>query len=334
MTPAQTLSVIIPIYNEEAILAELERRLELMGQGLEQSGLDWEVVFVNDGSKDRSLEMLRALCERSPRYKLISFSRNFGHQLAITAGMDRADGDAVVIMDADLQDPPEVVHQMIARWREGYDVVYGVREKRRGETLFKRTTAALFYRALRSLTGVDIPVDTGDFRLMSRPVVLTMRGLRERNRFVRGLVAWVGFRQTAVVYERHERFAGTTKYPLRKMVKFALDGITSFSTLPLRFAIWLGVLSGVIAVVIGVWAVYTKFFVRGVVPGWTTIMIFSAFTSSVQLIVIGLMGEYLGRAYEELKGRPLYIVSEERNFSTAPVPSAHFFDRRGPLSRP
>ena len=312
----QKLSVIIPIFNEEEILAELERRLRAMLEDLAANAqLEWEVVFVDDGSKDRSLELLRALCQAEPRYKLLSFSRNFGHQLAITAGMDRAEGDAVVVMDADLQDPPEVVREMIERWRQGYDVVFGVRQKRAGETLFKRATAALFYRTLRSMTGVDIPLDTGDFRLMSRAVILTMRVLRERNRFVRGLVAWVGFRQTSVVYDRQARFAGTTKYPLRKMVKFALDGITSFSTLPLRFAIWLGVLSGLLAVVVGLWAVYTKFFVRGVVPGWTTIMIFSAFTSSVQLIMIGLMGEYLGRAYEELKGRPLYIVAEERNLS-------------------
>jgi polyisoprenyl-phosphate glycosyltransferase len=315
----QKLSLIIPIFNEEAIIDELDSRLRAMLGEVERAhSLEWEVVFVDDGSRDRSLEMLRALSEREPRYKLISFSRNFGHQLAITAGVDRAEGDAVVVMDADLQDPPEVVQAMVARWREGYDVVYGVREKRRGETLFKKATAALFYRTLRSMTGVDIPVDTGDFRLMSRPVVVVMRGLRERNRFVRGLVAWVGFKQTSVVYERHERFAGTTKYPLRKMIKFALDGITSFSTLPLRFAIWLGALSGVLAVAVGIWAIYTKFFVNGVVPGWTTILVFSAFTSSVQLIMIGVMGEYLGRAYEELKGRPLYIVAEERNFAGPP----------------
>jgi dolichol-phosphate mannosyltransferase len=317
----QKLSVVIPILNEEEILEELERRLRAMLDRLAATAnLEWEVVFVDDGSKDRSLELLRGLCARDQRYKLLSFSRNFGHQLAITAGMDRAEGDAVVVMDADLQDPPEVVAEMIARWRQGYDVVFGVRLKREGETLFKRVTAALFYRTLRRMTGVDIPLDTGDFRLMSRAVILTMRGLRERNRFVRGLVAWVGFRQTSVVYERHARFAGTTKYPLRKMIKFALDGITSFSTVPLRFAIWLGVLSGLLALVVGVWAIYTKFFVRGVVPGWTTIMIFSAFTSSVQLIVIGLMGEYLGRAYEELKGRPLYIVAEEHNLAPPELP--------------
>jgi dolichol-phosphate mannosyltransferase len=312
---SQTLSLVIPIFNEEEGIPELERRLAAMLEDIRaQTGLDWEVVFVNDGSRDGSLELLRSMAAREPRYRVVSFSRNFGHQIAITAGVDRAEGDAVVVMDADLQDPPEVVGQMIERWRAGFDVVYGVREKRHGETLFKRITAAVFYRALRALTGVDVPLDTGDFRLMSRPVVHAMRALRERHRFVRGLVAWVGFRQTAVRYERPARFAGETKYPFRKMLRFALDGITSFSTLPLRVATWLGALSGLLALGVGLWAVYTKFFVRGVVPGWTTIMIFVALSSSIQLIMMGILGEYLGRAFEELKARPLYVVAEELNF--------------------
>lgn len=319
----QVLSIVIPIFNEEATIGELESRLSALLTRLSATrNLDWEVVFVNDGSRDRSLELLRAVAAKDRRYRLLSFSRNFGHQMAITAGMDRAEGDAVVVMDADLQDPPEVVEQMVDRWREGYDVVYGVRAKRHGETIFKRATAALFYRSLRWLTGVDIPVDAGDFRLMSRPVVVTMRALRERHRFIRGLVAWVGFRQTAVTYERHARFAGETKYPLRKMLRFAIDGITSFSTLPLRVATWLGILSGLLAVVVGLWSVYVKFFIRGVVPGWTTIMILVAFSSSAQLIMMGILGEYLGRAYEELKRRPLYVVAEEVNFeSSQPGPS-------------
>lgn len=320
------VSIVIPIFNEELVIDELNSRLSaLLAQISQSSGLEWEVVFINDGSRDRSLEKLRGLAAAEPRYRVISFSRNFGHQMAITAGMDRADGDAVVVMDADLQDPPEVVLDMIARWQEGFDVVYGVRSKRLGETFFKKVTAAGFYRIMRSLTGVEIPVDTGDFRLISRAVVLTMRALRERHRFIRGLVAWVGFRQTQVVYERQARFAGETKYPLTKMLRFAFDGITSFSTLPLRMATWAGALSGVFAVAVGVWAVYVKFFIRGVVPGWTTLMILVAFSSSVQLIVMGLLGEYLGRAYEELKGRPLYIVAEELNFgatdATRPVPA-------------
>ena len=309
----QTLSIVIPIFNEEPIIDELDRRLRAFMGSLEKLGLDWDVIFVNDGSRDASLEKLRALAVREKRYKVVSFSRNFGHQLAITAGLDRAEGDAVVVMDADLQDPPEVVAEMVAKWREGYDVVYGVRSTRHGETIFKKFTAAFFYRFLRSMTGVEIPLDAGDFRLMSRPAVLALRALRERHRFVRGMVAWVGFRQTGVTYERSARFAGETKYPLRKMVKFALDGITSFSTLPLRIATWLGVLSGFAAVGIGLWAIYIKFYVSGVVPGWTTIMILVAFSSSVQLIVMGILGEYIGRAYDELKRRPLYLVSEQIN---------------------
>jgi len=314
------LSVVIPIFNEEEGIAELDKRLKALLDGLEQElGLEWEVVFVNDGSRDRSLELLRDLASQEPRYRLISFSRNFGHQVAITAGLDRAEGDAVVVMDADLQDPPEVVREMAVKWREGFDVVYGARSKRHGESVFKKLTAAVFYRLLRALTGVSIPVDTGDFRLMSRPVVLTMRALRERHRFVRGLVSWVGFKQTAVYYERPARFAGETKYPLRKMLRFALDAITSFSTLPLRAATWFGALAGLSALGVGAWAIYTKFFIRGVVPGWTTIMIFVAFSSSVQLIMMGVLGEYLGRAYEELKARPLYIVAEELNFDAPRV---------------
>jgi glycosyltransferase involved in cell wall biosynthesis len=310
-----TLSVVIPIFNEELVIDELDLRLhDLLIDVAAQADMEWEVVFIDDGSKDKSLIKLRQLALAEPRYRVLSFSRNFGHQMAITAGMDRADGDAVVIMDADLQDPPEVVREMVALWKQGYDVVYAVRNKRHGETLFKRLTAAGFYRALRALTGVDIPVDTGDFRLMSRPVVLTMRALRERHRFVRGLVAWAGFRQTAVKYDRQERYAGETKYPLHKMLRFAADGITSFSTVPLRAATWLGLLAGLLAVGVVLWAIYVKFFIRGVVPGWTTLMIMVAFSSSVQLLMMGVLGEYIGRAYEELKGRPLYVVAEELNF--------------------
>ena len=326
--PARKLvvSLVIPIFNEELILDELDRRLKQLLVMVADAGYEWEVVFVNDGSRDASLEKLRELATVEPRYRVLSFSRNFGHQVAITAGVDRADGDAVAVMDADLQDPPEVIMNMLERWREGYDVVYGVRLRRAGETFFKRATAAGFYRLLRRLTGVDIPLDAGDFRLMSRDVVLTLRALRERHRFVRGMVAWVGFRQTAVHYERHARFAGETKYPLRKMLKFALDGITSFSTVPLRLATWFGVLSGCVAVAVGLWAAYTRFFNKGVVQGWTTVVVLVAFGFSVQLLVTGILGEYLGRMYEELKRRPLYVVDEELNFSNegkgtrSPVP--------------
>lgn len=337
-----TLSLVLPIYNEEAIIPELGRRLIEFFRDVDHRaatepatepasgsrptasegrpsaiGEDWEVIFVNDGSVDRSLPLLEGLAASEPRYKVLSFSRNFGHQMAITAGLDRAEGEAVVVMDADLQDPPEVVKEMLVRWREGFDVVYAVRSKRHGESWFKRSTAAVFYRLLRAmLGGVSIPADAGDFRLMGRPVVLTLRALREQHRFVRGMVAWVGFRQTAVSYERPARFAGETKFPLRKMLRFAIDGITSFSTVPLRLAIWLGVVAGGISLAGGVWAIYVKLFAQGVVPGWTTIMILVSGGSSAQLLMTGILGEYVGRIYEEVKRRPLYVVRDEINFQS------------------
>jgi len=313
-----TLTVVIPIFNEEAVIPELARRLREVIQVWNTQIESWEVVFVNDGSKDKSFEQLKLLAAEEPRFKVISFSRNFGHQMAITAGLDRAEGEAVVIMDADLQDPPEVVSEMIARWHEGFDVVYGVRTKRVGETLFKRASAAIFYRVLRAmLGGISIPADAGDFRLIGRPVVLAMRALRERHRFVRGMVAWVGFRQTAVYYARPARFAGETKYPIKKMVRFAIDGIASFSVVPLRFATWLGVLAGTMAGLTAAWATYQRFFGTGVVPGWTTIMIAVALGSSAQLLMTGVLGEYVGRIYEEIKRRPLYVTQEEINLGSS-----------------
>jgi dolichol-phosphate mannosyltransferase len=315
--PRPTLTVVIPIFNEEEVLPELARRLREVIAIWERQIASWEVVFVDDGSQDESLKQLRELAAQEPRFKVLSFSRNFGHQMAITAGIDRAEGEAVVIMDADLQDPPEVVSEMISRWQEGYDVVYGVRTKRHGETLFKRLTAAVFYRVLRAmLGGVTIPADAGDFRLIGRPVVLAMRALRERHRFVRGMVAWVGFRQTAVYYARPARFAGETKYPLRKMVRFAVDGIASFSVVPLRFATWLGVASGIVAMLTAAWAIYERFFGSGVVQGWPTIMIAVALGASAQLLMTGVLGEYVGRIYEEIKRRPLYITAEEINLES------------------
>jgi dolichol-phosphate mannosyltransferase len=327
-----TLSIVIPIYNEEAVIPELARRLLAMLAGFDSSlagkaapaqppGRSWEVIFIDDGSRDRSLALLEELARSEPKFKIISFARNFGHQMAITAGLDRAEGDAVVVMDADLQDPPEVVVQMVEKWREGWDVVYGVRRKRKGETMFKRATAKLFYRAFRAmLGGVSIPVDAGDFRLMSRPAVLGIRALREQHRFVRAMVSWVGFRQAGVYYDRDARFAGETKYPLRKMVRFAVDGITSFSVFPLRIATWLGLLAGVLALGTGTWAVYYRIFTNRVVPGWTTIMVFVAFSTSVQLLMMGILGEYIGRIYEEVKRRPLYVEAKEVNFLTEPEP--------------
>jgi len=308
-----TLSVVIPVYNEEETLPELDRRLRAFLAELPVD-VSWEVVFIDDGSRDASARQLQEMAAREPRYKVISFARNFGHQIAITAGMDRAEGEAVVVMDADLQDPPEVVREMLARWREGFEVVYAVRERRLGETWFKKITATVFYRMFRAMLGFDVALDAGDFRLMSRTVILTLRSLRERHRFIRGMVGWIGFKQTAVRYTRHERFAGVTKYPLRKMISFAFDGITSFSTLPLRTATWLGALAALLAMGLGVWAFYVKIHGVSAVPGWTTIMILVALGSSAQLLVIGILGAYVGRIYEEVQRRPLYTVAKEVNF--------------------
>lgn len=313
--PRPKLSLVIPVFNEAASLPELERRLTAFLSKLASVGDAWEVVFVDDGSKDTSRELLLELSRRESRFRIIGFSRNFGHQVAITAGMDRAEGEAVVVMDADLQDPPEVVSDMLDKFSAGFDVVYAIRNKRKGETWFKLLTAAAFYRIMRRVTGIQIPLDAGDFRLMSRAVVLTLRALREKHRFVRGMVAWVGFRQTAVLYDRDARFAGETKYPLRKMLQFALDGITSFSILPLRIATWLGAAAGVLAVLFGTWAVAVKVTGGYTVPGWTTIMIAVALGSSAQLLMTGILGEYVGRIYEEIKRRPLYIVEQEINFT-------------------
>jgi dolichol-phosphate mannosyltransferase len=303
---------VIPVFNEEETIPELDRRLRAF---LAELGETWEVVFVDDGSRDASARLLAEMAGKEPRFKVISFSRNFGHQIAITAGMDRAEGEAVVVMDADLQDPPELVRAMLARWREGFDVVYAVRERRLGETWFKRLTALIFYRVFRAMLGFDVVLDAGDFRLMSRPVILTLRSLRERNRFIRGLVGWIGFRQSSVTYTRQERFAGRTKYPLSKMLKFAFDGIASFSTLPLRMATLLGAFAALLAMGLGAWAFWVKIHGVTAVPGWTTIMILVALGSSAQLLVIGILGAYVGRIYEEVQRRPLYTVAQEVNFA-------------------
>lgn len=317
-TPRPELSVVLPVYNEQAVIPELLKRL---APALDALDVTWEAIFVDDGSADRSYEMLAEACEQSSHYKLIKFSRNFGHQIAITAGIDHADGQAVVIMDADLQDPPQVVGDMFEKFRAGYDVVYAVRKRRAGESFFKRITASVFYRLLKMMAGVDIPLDAGDFRLMSRRVVLTLRELRETNRFVRGLVAWVGFRQTAVYYERTARFAGETHYPLSKMLRFASDGIVSFSPVPLRIATYLGIFAGMLAAVVAGWVVYCKLIGASTVPGWATVMLAVSLGSCAQLLMIGILGQYLGRIYDEVKRRPLYLVQESHNLPGSPPAS-------------
>jgi len=303
------LSIVLPIFNEEPVIDELHRRL---GEFLAAVGTTWEVIFVDDGSNDGSFAKLKALCSAEPKYRLVSFSRNFGHQLAITCGLDYARGSAVVVMDGDLQDPPEVVSEMLARFREGYDIVHGVRRTREKESIFKRATAYFFYRLLKAVVGINVPVDAGDFRLMSRRVVLTLRALRETSRFVRGMVAWVGFRQVVVLYDRKARFAGETHYPFRKMLKFAFDGITAFSIIPLRAATWLGMTAGFLGICVAGWTLYGRLYGR-VVPGWTTVMITVALGASAQLVMTGILGEYVGRIYEEVRRRPLYVVADEVN---------------------
>jgi dolichol-phosphate mannosyltransferase len=309
------ISVVAPVYNEEALLPEFYRRTAAM---LEKLGEPFEIVLVNDGSRDRCPEIMRELHEQDAHVKVLNFSKNFGHQIAITAGMDYAQGDAVVVIDSDLQDPPEVIPELFARWREGYQVVYAVRSEREGETRFKKATASIFYRLIRRITNVDIPVDTGDFRLMDRRVVNALKSMREQKRFMRGLSVWVGFKQIGVHYKRDARKAGETKYPLRKMVRFALDGITAFSYLPLQLATYLGfVIAGLSLLFLLLVVVLRLIQPNNPDPffyGQASTLASVLFLGSVQLIFLGVIGEYLGRIYDEVKRRPLYIVAEELGF--------------------
>ena len=302
------LSLVIPCFNEEEVLAETMKRLKAFCAGV--SGMAIELIFVDDGSRDRTREFLRTYAAEDARIRVVGFARNFGHQIAVTAGIDAARGDAVVLIDADLQDPPEVVHQMIAKWREGYDVVYGTRTDRPGESAFKLATARSFYRVLNRLSDVPIPLDTGDFRLMSRAVVDTLKAMPERDRFVRGMVSWVGFKQVALPYRRAERFAGVSKYPLRKMLRFATDGILSFSIKPLQMSITLGLLAAALSMAGIGYALFLRIFTNIWVEGWTALMIAVLFIGGVQLICVGILGEYIGRIYNEVKRRPLYVVQE------------------------
>jgi polyisoprenyl-phosphate glycosyltransferase len=306
------LSIVVPLFNEQDNVAPLIERVVAIAEGLDGKP-SYEIVLVNDGSKDRTLERLRAEAAHRPHLVLVNLSRNFGHQLAASAGMDIASGDAVVLMDGDLQDPPELIATFIEKWREGYDVVYAVRRKRKGESAFKLLTARIFYRTIKRLTKVSIPVDTGDFRLMSRRVVEALKRSPERHRFLRGMVSWVGYNQIGVEYDRDERHSGSTKYPLPKMLRFAIDGITSFSDVPLRFASYLGFLSSAVAFVYALIVIAFKVFSLhppGYTPGWASTIVAVLFLGGVQLISLGILGEYIGRIYDEVKGRPLYLISE------------------------
>jgi glycosyltransferase involved in cell wall biosynthesis len=316
MTDQPELSVVIPVFNEEINIGPMYDRL-LVALSDKVSGL--EILYVDDGSADSSWEKISELAIRDERVRGVRFARNFGHQAALTAGVDVARGRAVVIIDGDMQDPPEVIPQMVDRWREGIEVVYGQRESREGETWFKLATASAFYRILRGITNVDIPVDTGDFRLMGPRAVAAFRAMPERNRFIRGLVSWIGFPQAAVMYQRQARQAGGTKFPVRKMIRFALDGITSFSFFPLRLATWTGFGVSIFAFLYIVVVLILK--ATGVSwLGYTSLMASILFLGGVQLLMIGIMGEYLARIFDEVKRRPLYLVGERTDGDEAVVP--------------
>lgn len=299
-------SFVIPVLDEEDVLPHLFERLDGLLSGLDGPG---EVVFVDDGSSDATFALIEQRAESDRRYRAVRLSRNFGHQIAITAGMRHARGRAVVVMDADLQDPPEVVHEMIARWKDGFAVVAGRRIAREGETVTKRASAHLFYRLLNRLSDTEIPVDVGDFRLMDRAAVDAFLSMPERERYVRGMVAWLGFPQTTVEYVRPERKAGATKYPTRKMIALALNGVLGFSTVPLRIISKIGLIVSVASFVAG-FASIVAFFLGATIPGWTSIVVVAFFVGGVQLTVLGVIGEYVGRIYDEVRRRPLYLVEE------------------------
>lgn len=302
-----TFTIIAPIYNELENIPELYPRLRDV---MEQTGQDWELILVDDGSTDGSTQVIHKLAENDERVRPVIFARNFGHQIAVTAGIDYSRGDAVIIIDADLQDPPEVILDLIEKWREGFEVVYAVRKEREGESWFKKTTAAVFYRLIHAITNVDIPLDTGDFRLMDKKVVSVLKNMREKHRFLRGMSAWVGFRQTGVEYKRKPRYAGKSKYPISKMMQFALNAITSFSYFPLQVATYIGFIAAGLSVLAIPVVALLRLTTGTALFGQATTLIIVLFLGGVQLISLGIIGEYIGRIYDEAKDRPLYIVAE------------------------
>ena len=308
------LSIVVPCYNEKAVLFELHGRLVVTLEHLED--VSFEIIYTDDGSRDQTPDILRQLQSGDSRARVVTLSRNFGHQIAVSAGLEHASGDAVVIIDADLQDPPEVIPEMLERWRDGYQVVYGLRARRAGETLFKRWTARVFYRLINILSEIEIPLDVGDFRLLDRKVVDVLLTMPERDRFLRGMVSWIGFKQVAVIYDRAARSAGKSKYPLMKMLRFALDSVISFSFVPLRLAIWVGF--GAIAASFAgiVYALVIRLYTTDWVRGWTSIFTAVLFLGGIQLITLGIVGEYVGRIYAEVKLRPLYVVQERLGFGS------------------
>ena len=310
----KTVSIVIPMYYEEEVARECYEKVSNVLKSLKDK-YDYEIIFVNDGSKDKTLEILENIAKDDKKAKIISFSRNFGHQAAVTAGLKEVSGDAIVIIDADLQDPPELIPQMLELWKQGNEVIYGKRKTRKGESAFKLLTAKMFYKTLNALSDVEIPKDTGDFRLVDRKVVDVINSLPEHNKFLRGLFSWVGFKQEAYEYERQERYAGKTKYPLKKMLKLASDGIISFSTKPLKLVGALGIVSIVISIVLLIYALISYIFkLNQLSAGWTSIIVAVTFFAGVQLLSLWIISEYIGRIYDESKGRPQYIVDKKINF--------------------
>jgi glycosyltransferase involved in cell wall biosynthesis len=301
------ISLVVPVYNEETVLPEFATRARA---ALEATGLMWEIIFADDGSKDATAELIRAYRQQDPRIGLVSLSRNFGKEIAMTAGLDYARGQAVVVIDADLQDPPEVIAKFIARWREGYDVVYGRRTEREGETVLKRLTAHMFYRVINKLADRQIPANVGDFRLMSRRAVDALSRLRERHRFMKGLFSWIGFRQIEVPYNRAPRAAGQTKWNYWRLWNFSIEGITSFSIRPLQFASYFGFFIAILAAFYGVFIVIRTIILGNPVPGYPSLLVVVLFLGGVQLLTLGIIGEYVGRTFNETKERPLYLVAE------------------------
>lgn len=310
----QKISIIVPCFNESKVIKETHNRLVSI---LDANSICHEIIYVDDGSKDNTVLVIEDILKTSQNIKLICLSRNFGHQAAVTAGLDFCTGDATVIIDADLQDPPELIPEMIQLWQQGYDVIYGLRIDRQGESFFKKFTAKLFYRIINLLSEVKIPLDTGDFRLIDRCVVQALQQMPERDRFLRGLVSWVGFKQVALPYSRQARFAGESKYPFLKMIRFAADGILSFSLVPLRLAIWLGSISVVLALAGIIYAFVIRLMTSDWVPGWTMLFITLLFFTGIQLIILGIIGEYVGRIYFESKRRPLYLTRKLCGFESS-----------------
>jgi glycosyltransferase involved in cell wall biosynthesis len=322
---AELHSIVVPMYNEEAVAEEFLKRATAAFSALP----DYEIVIVDDGSRDRTFEIVSAQAQRDPHLRIVRFARNFGHQTATTAGIDLAVGDTVSVIDADLQDPPELILEMVKLWRKGKDIVFAVRESRAGESAFKKATASSYYRLLRRVAKVDIPVDTADFRLMSRKAVEGLKAMREQSRYMRGLVGWMGLERAEIKYHRDPRYAGETKYPLKKMARLALDGIISFSTIPLHVATYMGVAAAGLGFIAAIWAIVRKLTGGYVVQGWASLIVSVLFIGGVQLITLGVVGEYIGRIYDEVRSRPLYLIRDVRGFENQT--QQHF--ERSPLPK-